>query len=276
MQKENRNSRKGAAKETLEILEQGFYINAKDQKIDIKEAQEFTVANSMLIQPDELFDIAPEGKYKTEILLENCTTLEACASLARQTEDVFCLNFASAKNPGGGFLGGAQAQEESLARSSGLYPAINQMREMYDTNRKQKSCLYLDYMIYSPRVSFFRKDNNSLTDDFYVASVLTAPAVNAGVVKSKEQRNVPKIRPTMERRIDKVLSIAYQKGYETLVLGAWGCGVFQNDPHEIADIFASQLKSGGKFENVFKTVFFAVLDRKDRGVYRAFAEHFNS
>ena len=60
---------------------------------------------------------------------------------SRPPGDVVCLNFASTKNPGGGFLRGSQAQEESLARASGLYACISPMTGYYDTTRNQPSCL---------------------------------------------------------------------------------------------------------------------------------------
>jgi len=81
------------------------------------------------------------------------------------------LNFASAKNPGGGFLGGGSAQEESLARSSGLFPCINQMQQMYETNRAYRSCLYTDHMIYSPRVPVFRDDEGYIDSHNQLAAL---------------------------------------------------------------------------------------------------------
>jgi uncharacterized protein (TIGR02452 family) len=43
-----------------------------------------------------------------------------------------------------------------------------------------------------------------------------------------------------------------------LVLGAWGCGVFKNDPEQIAELFRSAL--AGRFRGAFTHVVFAVLD----------------
>ena len=60
-------------------------------------------------------------------------------------------------------------------------------------------------------------------------------------------------------RIDRLLAVATVKGYTRLVLGAWGCGVFRNDPGEVARWFASHLE-GSVYQGVFDTVYFAVLD----------------
>jgi uncharacterized protein (TIGR02452 family) len=68
--------------------------------------------------------------------------------------------------------------------------------------------------------------------------------------------------------------VAAHHGHRVLVLGAWGCGVFQNDPHEVAAVFAELLASP-KLERAFARVVFAVYDRsKAQENRRAFAERF--
>ncbi|WP_259391506.1 TIGR02452 family protein [Paenibacillus sp. 1011MAR3C5] len=128
-----------------------------------------------------------ERSYDTIIEVTEETTLAAAARLAKEEEEICCLNFASAKHPGGGFLTGARAQEESLARASGLYPTIVQMKEMYSHNAWQRICLYSDYIIYSPKVPVFRDDSGVLLDKAYPVSIITSPAVNAGVVSATSQ-----------------------------------------------------------------------------------------
>lgn len=181
------------------------------------------------------------------------------------------LNFASAKNPGGGFLGGAQAQEESLARSSSLYPSLTANFEMYEYNRRGSSCLYSDWMIYSPKVPVFRNDDGSLIQTPYLVSFLTSPAVNAGVVKQKEAKNINLIEKTNRERARKFLWIANKENHKTLILGAWGCGVFQNDPAEIAQMFNELLT--GEFKNCFERVIVAIYDiSPTRKIYKKFVE----
>ena len=107
---------------------------------------------------------------------------------AERVARVVALNFASAKNPGGGFLGGAKAQEEDLARSSALYACMRDQRAYYDANRHEPSLLYTDHMIYSPDVPFFRDDRLRFLEDPFLLSILTAPAPNAA---SNERREIP-------------------------------------------------------------------------------------
>lgn len=278
----NRLERIAAATETLKIIERGQYENRLGKTVDIADVAETAIRESQLLAPADFPALLAErdaltiAHTTTRFSVQNETTLQAAARLAQYSNKVFCLNFASAKNPGGGFLTGAQAQEESLARSSALYPCTVQMQEMYRTNRATRTCLYTDYMIYSPAVPVFRNDDGELLDTFFTASFLTAPAVNAGVVRAQEKDKIEQIRPVMMARTEKVLSIALTKGYRHLVLGAWGCGVFQNDPAEVAACFSEHLKENPVFRNVFEEVVFAVLDHSpDQRIIRPFVEAFS-
>ncbi len=179
------------------------------------------------------------------------------------------------RNPGGGFLGGSQAQEESLARASGLYASISRMTDYYEANRRTKSTLYTDHVIYSPLVPVFRDDDDRLLDQPWCVSTITAPAVNAGAVRSREPENVSRIREVMQHRIRCVLGLAAQQGHDAIVLGAWGCGVFANDPAEVAELFAGELLGQGRFAQAFTEVVFAILDRRG-DTLRPFAEAFGS
>jgi uncharacterized protein (TIGR02452 family) len=262
----SRTTRARIARETIDILARGWYTAPDGNRVHIADQLARAQAGSRLVAPDdfgEMFrrcaDVAPS--HPTEFRVVNCTTLAAARQLIRDgAADVCCLNFASAKNPGGGFLNGSQAQEESLARASGLYACIAPMRGMYDTNRQLGSCLYTDHMIYSPGVPVFRDDDDALLAEPYTASVITAPAVNAGALHQRER---PLIEPTMLARAEKVLALAAAHRHEALVLGAWGCGVFRNDPAGVARWFRHHLGEGGSFRGAFRAVVFAVLDRSE-------------
>lgn len=273
----NNPNRKEIAQETLQLIERGNYRNNSGETVSIKKETAFAVENSRLFRLEdfpesfELVKIADE----TRIEVTDETTLEAAKRVCKADENAnpFVLNFASAKNPGGGFLGGAQAQEESLARSSSLYACLAANFEMYQHNRNGNSCLYSDLMIYSPKVPVFRNDDGSLIAKPYLVSFLTSPAVNAGVVKQKEADKIDLIETVNRERARKFLWVANQNRHETLILGAWGCGVFQNEPAMIARIFADLLK--GKFANCFERAIMAIYDKTPtQRVYKAFVEQF--
>jgi uncharacterized protein (TIGR02452 family) len=278
----NRHQLAALAEDTLQILEQGGYRHPLGQTVSIAERLRAAVANTKLYQladfPATLTPPAEARRFAhpiIEVTLE--TTLAAAQRLVNDNADdePLCLNFASAKKPGGGFRTGAVAQEESLARASGLYPCLMQGEAMYEYNRRLSTTLYSDLMIYAPGVPVFRDDANALLAEPSHTAFITAPAVNAGVIRRQEIPRIPQIRPVMTERLRKVLWVAWRQGHTRLVLGAWGCGVFGNDPYEMADLFAEALLAGGEFHGVFAQVVFAIYDRtNNRASFAPFERRF--
>jgi uncharacterized protein (TIGR02452 family) len=274
-----RSERATLARETLEILQHGAYTNRDGQNVDLTASLRACLDGTCLYRPSdfdallsEVQTLLAQRREHTYLEVTEETTLEAAARLHKSGR-VLCLNFASAKNPGGGFLSGSQAQEESLARSSALYLSAITQNEYYDRNRESESGLYTDHLIYSPQVPVIRDDAGNLLSEPYCADMLTAPAVNAGAVRQNHPQLSDQIRSTMESRLEKVLAVAVKHGAPSLVLGAWGSGVFQNDPEEVADMFHAALT--GRFANAFKHVVFAIYDRSaERGVWHAFQRRF--
>jgi uncharacterized protein (TIGR02452 family) len=272
-----KNNFRQIAEDTLEILKKGHFTAPSGNLVAIAEKQAMAVDNTIVYSPvsgDLLLEnrvVAQSGTLSIEVTRES--TLEATKRLINEGfEDVVCLNFASAKNPGGGFLGGAQAQEESIARSTGLYPCQLKAVEYYTVNRNTKSCFYTDYMIYSPNVPIIKDDEGNTLDKLMTTAIITAPAVNTGVVKHRESHRIGEIEAVMKRRIAKVLAIALAHGHKTIVLGAWGCGVFQNDPNELAQYFKYVIE--GQFKYDFNKIVFAVYSRNERFI-QPFIELFN-
>lgn len=275
----NRNQRVKIAQETLQILEQGYYVTSSGQKISLEQELAQSIRDSRLYRPDDLgahvlVNAATRAETRVEVTSESSLEVARRLVVEEGRMDTVCLNFASAKNPGGGFLGGSQAQEESLARATGLYPCIVQMEEMYKHNRQLKSCFYSDYMIYSPRVPVLRDQADELLDAPYLLSFLTAPAVNAGVVREREPQNVSLIGQVMKERIRKILRMAVIHEHRTIILGAYGCGVFRNRAEEVADYFATVMIEE-KFAHYFERIIFAIYDNSARQEnLRAFKERF--
>jgi len=281
----SRSVRARIARETVEILQRGWYDAPNGSRVSVADALADAQARTRLYSPDDYREVfrrrdewvmRSERPQRTGFRVANCTTLAAARRLICEEGigDVLCLNFASAKNPGGGFLNGSQAQEESLARATGLYPCLLCCRPMYDTNRQFGSCLYTDHMIYSPRVPVLRDADDTLLAEPYLVSIITAPAVNAGALRLTEHGQ---IEPTMLRRTEKVLALAAAHQHEALILGAWGCGVFRNDPANVARWFRNHLCDNPALRGAFRTVLFAVLDSSaDERTLRPFVEHFDS
>jgi uncharacterized protein (TIGR02452 family) len=217
--------------------------------------------------------------YNTDIELWNISSLGAAQKLrSRYPNDKICvLNFASARNPGGGFLNGAQAQEESLVRSSSLYTSLSQAESFYDVNNAagvkdpsvssgKPSSVYTHNIIYTENVIVFRDDSEdeNLLEHPYIVDFITCPAVNRRINQLMSNFDVDNV---MIQRTVRLFAVAKKHGVQHLVLGAWGCGVFKNDPWFIINMFLQQLSND--FQGTFKSVVFAVLGDS---IYNCFRE----
>jgi uncharacterized protein (TIGR02452 family) len=257
-------SLKTIATETLRILEEGKYRAPSGQEVFIREAVSHAVRNTVLVRPADSEPVTTAQGAKTQGAATIEVTEETTAQAARRLASVHdappaALNFASAKNPGGGFLGGARAQEEDLARASALYACLRTQRPYYDLHRASTSMLYTDHVIYSPDVPFFRNDRLDLLEEPFRVSIVTAAAPNAGEALRRDANALPAIHDALERRAEKVLEVVASRGHRCIVLGAWGCGVFRNDPAMVASVFARWLRDT-RFRGAFERVVFAVYD----------------
>jgi uncharacterized protein (TIGR02452 family) len=261
-----RATRMELARQTVQIVERGSYTPPGGRVIDLVEAIRACLDATRYFSPNDLERIRqdvlarPAEGLATTFEVVNETTL---AGIARVLSDgqgpVAALNFASAKNPGGGFLNGSQAQEESLARSSALHASLLRVWKFYERHRASPSLLYSDAMILSPGCPVFRDDSGALLDDPQRVTFITSAAPNAGAAANHRPEELPLIPEVFQRRSEYVLALAASQGYRYLVLGAWGCGVFRNDPRVVAGAFADHLQRGA-WSGRFERVVFSVLD----------------
>ncbi|MFD0715753.1 TIGR02452 family protein [Paenibacillus sp. GCM10027626] len=273
-------NRKEIAQLTVRFMEQGFY-EYNGRRVDFTAAQKHSEESSVLITPQEGAGIVKEWSGKqppqrqAELTVGNMATMKVILDFAQSgLKQVGVLNFASAKNPGGGFLRGTMAQEESLAASSGLYGTLIRHEEYYQANRMFKSMMYTDHAIYSPDVVFFRDERFELIEQPVTASVLTLPAVNYGEVLKKGEDAVRACQ-VMKERMRLALAIFAQRGDKNLILGAYGCGVFRNDPIKVAAWWQELLAEEG-YGAYFDRIVFAVLDgSKTQSCIVAFEKQFS-
>ena len=185
----SRNECARLGREAVEISARGDYVAPSGRRVDIASAVAAAVAGTRDYRPSMSVPplVASPRAASTRISVVNGTSLASARSIAMRTGATpLVLNFASAKNPGGGFLNGARAQEESLARASALYPTIVNS-PMYAHHRAHGDCMYTSWMIYSPAVPVFRDDDtNALLEEPYACAFLTTPAPNAGVVLERK------------------------------------------------------------------------------------------
>lgn len=257
------------AKETLKIAKQGYYY------LDGKKI-ELTKINGMYAYDD--VSVLDEDKLNAiendeDEFFERCFYASSGANfflvdgdsyqIAYEFEHPLVMNFANAIHPGGGFLNGARAQEESLCRNSTLYLSLSSetAQEMYNYNRNNLNPLDSDYMLITPDVCVFRDLHGELLQEPYNVSVVTIPAPNKnGRAKGVEQSTLDDV---MIYRLRRMLYMAARYGYRNLVLGAWGCGAFGHDTETVAGYFY-KLFFEERFDEFFDNVAFAILHDEDK------------
>ncbi|MCH5671024.1 TIGR02452 family protein [Streptomyces gilvus] len=276
---------RGIAHETEQIVAAGAYRAPDGHEVSIAAAVTAARAGTAMHGPDPIrtpqtvsagtFSEVAGTYFEVPGTFFEVTGESSLEAARRVGGEVAVLNFASARNPGGGFLNGAQAQEEALCRASALYTCLREAPEFYAHHRAHRDPFYTDRVIHSPAVPVFRDDRGGLLDEPFTAGFLTAAAPNAGVVRRTAPERAADLPRALRTRAERVLETAAAQGYRRLVLGAWGCGVFQNDPAQVAGAFRALLGPDGRFARTFEHVTFGILDRTaGQTVTAAFARAF--
>jgi uncharacterized protein (TIGR02452 family) len=204
------------------------------------------------IAPDrELPSTSKVPIAETRVQVTNETTLGAARRLVSAGLRPLALNFANGVSPGGGFLGGARAQEEVLCRSSALFQTLVG-DPMYAEHRRRSQPDSTDWVIYSPDVPVFRSDEGIELESPWQLSFITCAAPYARAIRQPEAGDL------LQERIRRVLAVARAYSHQALVLGAWGCGAFANDPCRTAVDFRSALED--EFQGAFSDIVFAITD----------------
>ncbi|MBL3670085.1 TIGR02452 family protein [Streptomyces sp. M2CJ-2] len=269
---------RGIARETEQIVAAGAYRAPSGREVRLAEAVRAARDGTRMYGPEPVRvpEKVPErvSPVRTRIEVTGESSLEAARRLVGDAEpgelrrEPAVLNFASARNPGGGYLNGAQAQEEALCRASALHTCLLRAPEYYDHHRTHRDPFYSDRVIHSPAVPVFRDDRGRLLEEPFQAGFLTSPAPNAGVILRTAPERAGEVPGALAVRAERVLETAVGGGYRRLVLGAWGCGVFRNDPARVAAAFRALLEPGGRFTGAFAHVVFGILDRTREGATR--------
>lgn len=248
----------------VKAAERGYYACKTGKKVNWSRYVHAARTARVSIPPDACL---PRGECTSfpemRVQVANQTTLAAARRLVNSGQKVIALNFANGISPGGGFMNGARAQEEVLCRSSALYETLAGDL-MYKAHRKRRKPDSTDWAIYSPDVPVFRTDDGTALEEPWLLSFITCAAPYAPAIGRRRSGAL------LKRRIRRVLHIARAYGYPALVLGAWGCGAFGNDPYQVALDFRQALET--KFHEAFSHVVFAVTDwspeRRFLGAFR--------
>lgn len=236
----------------------------------------------------------PIREFTTRISVENESTIARLIKLNQSKtvhDKIGLMNFASATDPGGGFLYGANAQEEALCRASFLYFELNTFTDtFYKTNRKNPNgALFTNQSIYSRNVTFIKDDTGKRLPEPIYTDVISVAAPNSTALKSRSISNGflmdnansnqnqhvsdQQIKDALQIRILNTLRAFKKNRVDLLILGAFGCGAFGNDPKLIARIFKDNLEKPD-LKRAFKEIYFSVYDRPNGPNYSIFKQTF--
>lgn len=243
-----------------------------------------TAAQKLILESDALAD-QKKDRYKdaARVAVSKKRTYEAAAGYKGQ--HVAVHNFASASNPGGGVAKGASAQEECLCRCSGLYFSLNtpaMWDGFYQPHRNANDPIHNDDIIYTPHVTVFKSDTAvpqlMAEEDWYDVDVITCAAPNLRSQPSNRYNSGDGSRQAMlkdkellalhEKRLRRILEAALSEGCDTVILGAFGCGAFQNNPEVVAQASRNVIKD---YLHAFRNIEFAVYcSPRDERNFRIF------
>ena len=246
----------------------------EDTMAQIKQTEEwmsaidYSIHNQQFIPASAIISISDVQKVDkpANIIVSQLRSFEAAAQYIGKRTAV--LNFASATNPGGGVEKGASAQEECLCRVSTLYPCLadQKMRaSFYTPHRKNGNTLHNDDIIYTPNVLVIKDDDHNLLSEPFSVDIISCAAPNLRERPSNQYNTGDTIKVQIsdnellalhEKRARKICSSAIANGVEILILGAFGCGAFQNDPHIVAQAYKNVLPD---FAHYFHTIEFAIF-----------------
>ena len=244
-----------------EELKQHAQMHYADIKVRLKEETNHAITNSEIFGPNLSFPAKPRETYHNTFYLKDQDSVSCLFSLTDRSKTAI-LNYASYKHPGGYFLGGSSAQEEALCHESNLYPILLAFDDTYYAWNRQRlnRALYLNRAIYTPDVVFEKDNNRKLAD------VITCASPNYRTAHTYQQIPLDLNNRTMEERINFMYQIAEAKGVENLIAGAWGCGVFMQDPSTVATLLVSAARNYN-----IPNIYFAIPDRNSRN-FKAFLE----
>lgn len=246
-----------------------------------------------IIYNEEDYPALPKKRFRTfKISLNQYRTFEAAQIYKKKfpKSKIAVLNFASATNVGGSVDKGTKAQEESLCRCSTLYPVLkteNNLKNFYDYHHDRRDNAYTDRLIFTPNILVFKSDTDLPEllpeKDWFPVDVITcaAPNLKTRIHFFVKNRKAIKLKLTDDelykihlQRAKHILTVAAYHGADIFIGGAFGCGVFQNKPEVVSQVYKD---IAAQFKGYFKEIVFAIYDppKNNEKIFKAFNKIFN-
>lgn len=262
----SRSERTDVVSENRQIIRHRQYTTREGRVYQLEPSLSHSLLETHVVEAGFHFLLRPPPLRNTQIEVTQESTIECIRRLVQEGFNTCALNFANGFHPGGGYLKGARAQEESCCRCSALFATLDQKKcrsGFYSLHENRYEAT--DTLIFSPDVPIFRDHSEELAP-LITASFITSAAIDYRYF----QGNGDEI---MLSRIRKIIQLAAFKEQRALVLGAFGCGVFLNNPNEIAEDFRQVLFEEG-YISFFDKIVFAIYCNHVTENYSIFASVF--
>jgi len=189
-------------------------------------------------------DSSPQGTVT--VLNDDCLQV-ALDAKAMDKDRVAVMNLSSGERQpaGGSYLGGSMTQEESIYYRSTLGSTLE--------NIKADVFPFEHNVIFTPNVLVIKDREYKDLPRHESISVVSVTAHRPKMIKKVL---TPEQVHQLERRIRMCMIACEEHKIQTVVLGALGCGVFRNNPVQVAQCFRTVLSE----RKYVPEVYFAILE----------------
>ena len=271
---------------TVEIVNQGYYVTENGNRFDFPDDSGM-MRRTVFYEHEMSQANKPENDEQTFVEVQNIDSLYAGVQLKEQGYNPAVLNMASRRNPGGGVVTGAGAQEETLFRRTNLFRSLYQFApyaEQYGIrNSRYQYPLDRNFGgVYTPDAICFRESElkgYALLEEPVCLSFITVAGMNRPDLTADGMIADHHVGP-IKNKIRTIFRMGLVHGHGSLVLGALGCGAFRNPPRHVARLF-HEVMDEPEFRNRYRLVVFAILDDQNahqkhnpEGNFKPFADEF--
>lgn len=271
---------------TIDIVNKGRYVTEDGTYYSFPDDSDM-MCKTVFYEREICLPEAVQGCEQTIVEVQNIDCLYAGAQLKEQGYNPAVLNMASRRNPGGGVVTGAGAQEETLFRRTNLFRSLYQFAPfagMYGikTSHYQYPLDRNFGGVYTPEAIYFRESEQkgyALLDNPVSLSFITVAGMNRPDLTAEGMIADHHVEP-IKNKIRTIFRIGLAHGHDSLVLGALGCGAFRNPPRHVARLF-HEVMDELEFKNKYRRIVFAILDdhnahqsHNSEGNYKPFADEF--
>lgn len=250
---------------TVDIVNRGWYVTEDGTKVIFDGDEQMRRDTRFYSTEIRLPEIAEDEWTEVEVINDDC--LAVAMDLLSEGFNPAVLNMASRRNPGGGVIAGAGAQEETLFRRTNLFRSLYQFTQYAGIYGLESSSyqypLDRDFGgVYTPGATLFREDEDHgyrLMDNPVKLSFISVAGMNRPELVNGGTMIAPHLVDAVKNKIRTILAIGLQHGHDSLVLGALGCGAFRNPPRHVAQLFREVLDER-TFRGRFRRIVFAIID----------------